>query len=1501
MIGPRFVNQIDSFNGSGFDVIYKQYAEVSLNQPQESLKKFIEDTSTQEELYGVQKELEENTQNPRIPLSGLASLQKGAESYQRSNYVEQVDPAFFDLLEQAGWVKDDVQWKIEPGHVLMYRYKVFRVEPGVELDSGKMIVEAASAGLETHTPNIVLQSHTIPTAQFLGASSSNITMQLFVNAELSEHQPVGTSIKLMEFTKILEEVNLDAILYHRQSFNDSLFLRHPLAKLCKYKPYSNDRLPAKVYDPYSRSLVEGVDLNEYLACTVEDMSSETVEGHPFCSRVTVNFVENYVNQESNLKSQTVGQGQTAYDSFKGLINTLAARWGIQNVAQETAEVANEDAVFDRGTRGGRITEDRRRFSGVKNNFTTSDYPIGTNPEEEKIALDLVSALNVSSSLDYSTEKGGTAGFPFTSVAQAMEHPFTITVRKQAVANLLYGQLGTENVTPFTYEEFMRLGERLILLAVNGRPAGNPYGKFVDVFNKVTEVPTESAYPDMMLPDDFPQPDHAWFNLTDYRDSRERLERLTKSAFDTRRLVGVESAKYRSPEAMPEELKAKEFIPNKWGPAPAANPLLTASEDYKDGIPFSQNPLELKQQAYSTARSMEEWQELTYTMRRAMPTFKIYFKEDLPETEDGTLESNPAWRNLNDVYDLNGIIDIRLSKKQDNPADLLVIRMTNSRQDFMSKYYTVRQLSNKQAIADSRSKRSIRNATTPDEASKSYRALHARGDAKVLREGTRVELRMGYDNNPNNLNIEFTGRIMSANGTDIIEIICQGDGVELLQDIKGVGGKDEELDTTTGKAIAEFLERCPEIQSFGTSGNNTKWFGDVILPVNFGGRSILENIFAPTLYSGWENFGSSLKYSTWAATGAAVATIAAPFTGGLSLVIAGGLGALSTVLFAGGLIVDSFKAAKFMIWGVPFKVYEQTPWEVLQELTLRHPGVICSVVPFGGRSTIFFGYPDQLYFHRPATFAERVVLRNGDATNTFTKTTRRDILKNKQGDRVFGAHDFSREDTNALRQAPGSGVLAYQDASIYQGNGYNKENIPRQPGENKPGELARMAMKPFINYHVVTSMHDIVFNEIKVTTDDVYNAVRVLHPDDSGLVGDADKNFDGSAGFEDYIQTDTIQADDDLIRNYIKLQTLVFHNASNHPLEDLPERYAINSLAKNLENIYSGKLTILGRPKVKPHDIVFIEDFYSGISGPVKVGAVTHVLSYKTGWITEIHPKLVVSHYSATLIDQVRAMKEVAKEVALQNLSTFQSGYIAAQREPEDFGKVLRDNVNSGIRKSLGTAIRGKMITAGVATAAKAYTESYRSAANAAYSTAFKNAGKVNISDFSNASFSTARNASRAGGAPFTAQAAAGRAASKSVGKAGVAFRSLKVASKAAIFLWGIEYAITNYVNWSRTRQPIAFDPLLRGGSPWIMGLWGFLNNSEAQAMAKVVGKMGGQALNIVEAAASKFTGRAVTFDYDVVEKARAGTETAIDAAAGGANRAVRGTTKFFSNLTLGDE
>jgi hypothetical protein len=40
--------------------------------------------------------------------------------------------------------------------------------------------------------------------------------------------------------------------------------------------------------------------------------------------------------------------------------------------------------------------------------------------------------------------------------------------------------------------------------------------------------------------------------------------------------------------------------------------------------------------------------------------------------------------------------------------------------------------------------------------------------------------------------------------------------------------------------------------------------------------------------------------------------------------------------------------------------------VLQELTLRHPGSICSVVPFGNRSTIFFGEPHQNYFFRPPT-------------------------------------------------------------------------------------------------------------------------------------------------------------------------------------------------------------------------------------------------------------------------------------------------------------------------------------------------------------------------------------------------------------------------------------------------------------------------------------------------------------------------------------------------------
>ena len=1336
----RLINSITTTKNTGMTILYKQYYE--LNFGAEGVQQLIASTSTEEEfnLDAVKTAFNAKPQE----YEALVPQDKAAALY-------------LDKVKSLGWMEDPNPFRTTQNSRLLYRYKKFEIDGDIYLDSDRLIIEAGTAGLSTVTPNITLQGHTEPTTQFIGCSDARVTFQFFANAHISDNKPVGTSRKLAQLQEILTQGNKNAIRFHRESFNDGIFIRHPLAKLCKYKSYNREKNKIQVFNPVTGQL-EVEEINEYLFCHTEDVSSETVPGHPFCSRLTVSFLENYIKENTEAIPATVGLGESAYQAGKNLVKTLAKRFGIQKTD---------------GT------------------FSITDRPLAVTSEEIAIAEKLTASLNTTVQIEL-------VKFPdslpirtssMSSVEEVLDSPL-IKNRKSYFRDSLIIQGLDPALTPdpMCYERFGEIMDEIILMVESSESEiYSDYSMSLNVIKNVDAVPNESCYPDMMLPSNQSQPDFAWYNISDGLNSEEEINKMATRVFTMRYELGVQNSEKTGAE-LPDYLKTENYVAAKWIPSPAANPASKNPSGIPGvsipdlGMPFFQSPLDPVQQSMVARKSVEKLGDNSYCMRRAMPTMKLYFKDHLPEQEDTVFASNGFWRNFSDVYDLNAVIDIRVAKSQDNPVDMMVIRLTNSRQDLMSKYFEIKNKDDKAVVADLKTKRAAKKATTPEESQKLLGSLEDNQSDKVIREGTRIELRLGYDNDPNNLNVEFVGRIMSASGTDIIEIVCQGDGVELIQELKGVAGtnqKDWSFDGETGEVITKMLANSPEVASFGSMRNIIDGFGETPLPASFGGRSGVENIFAPPLYNSFARFGQkTAQYAGWA-----LLLGIGPGTQPLVPI------ALKAALIA-GVVADTATVIRTAWSGAPFRVYEQTLWDLLQELTMRHPGTICSVVPFGNRSTIFFGFPDQLYFYRPANYVEKLRFRgikpkkkedwrgnssgtqsSDDPRNTVlgNSTTRRDAIKNNAG--------------------------------FVSRLGLESESVSREEIENfnksAAGSISKDAMKPFITYHLITSDHDIVMNDMQVTSEDVFNAVEIVYPETS-----SDGNFDGSKGFSDYQTTDTILADDDLKKAYIRKQTLVFHNAHKQPLEDMPERYAASNLVKSLENVYKGKIIILGRPNIKPHDVVFIEDFYNKISGPVKVGAVTQVFSYKTGWITEIHPKMLVAPTGSTLMESVLAMKQAAKFRALKNYEIFQTIFTdpKTRGETEDIGKTVR-SIPIAVREAAAQASDYAQAAIALQRSRKAF-EAAKALRNATLFT--------RVTSF---------------GTKFLA---------------------------GPLLAFGLDAAVNRYLSWSRTRQPIAFIPVTRGNKPWVMGLHGFQDNTEMESIKKIASGISANTEDFINRVVEKF-------------------------------------------------
>lgn len=1358
-ISGAYANGMSPGDSNDLEFIYKEYRRIDLER-----LKFSEDVNA---LTNFDFDESEAVVSPLRPKS------------------TEFEKALGELKKQGWQFVDDFQAsEQEPGRVI-FRYRKYKIKdanPGSVMESGRMLVESARISLQTKTVSIPLIGHTVPTAQFLGAADGSATFNIFANAELKdgldEGEPVGTSSSLSKINSIIELVNINAVKYRRIAKNDSIFIKHPMSKLLKYKPYDEQRLD--VYDEDTGEITT-FDPNQYLGCIIQNTESQTVEGLPFCSRFSLSVTENHRAKDSNVRQANEGPSNRIYESSRSLVQKLADKYSIAKngkTFQIGIDTQNSDPDFDVAA---------KLVGSLNDALSAKDFPSvesALNDPDliEKRLRDVKGEIR-------KNYPGRTSIWPLTDINGGETiigmSPFSSDMVNEVVWDLL-------KVTSSAKEKDERF---------------TTYQKDLVEFKGFNLTIDESNYPDMMLPDQTIQPDFFFFNASDQADNKFKKKILGKVR-ERYAKAAEQFAEQVSDQAASRNI-SEDMRPSPGPPQAAPNVVSIGEEkerpekmEFDKG--FVQAPLDGPQQFANVQTAVDGFIDNTYSMRRAMPTFKLYVKEDdvgslsdVDKNRLGRLASSGIWRNFTDFYDISAIVDIRLVKDKHNPADVLVIRMTNTREDIVNKAYEDQTSKLERELSEIQSTKPKGGETKGRDKKANNNVL----DSVMLKEGTKIELRLGYDGDPNHLSVEFSGRVSQLGGGDIVEIVCQGDGVELIQELKGVGVADEfSFNSNTQNLISELLHNSPEVKNFGTINAKTT-VGDIgLFWRGAGGRTAVENIFAPSLFGSWDNFGD--KVTKWAGRGAGVGSffgVPTSIAGPLGTIAGIALGAAVGSLVGGTIgVALGIKDAVFSFFkGSKFTIYEQTIWDVLQELTLRHPGIICDVVNFDRRSTIFFGYPDQLYFSRGPTFEEAVIMGGDDELSatlspvernlqdyTIAKTGRHSLTK------IFSKKELKKNEKNLIDGKAAQKDMILPSGKVVRSNSDDGTLAPATSVGN--GDIAISLMKQYRNYHMITAEHDIIENGMFVNADGVYNSIQVVYPEDSD-----DSNSDGSVGFAKYEKTDEIQADDDLNKDFIKRQTLVFHNA-HKDLDslDLPESYAVSSLCRSLNNVYKGRIKILGRGKMKPHDIVFIYDSYNSIYGPVEVESIVHTFSYGTGWVTEITPNMVVTPTTSTSIIHLNAIQRLTHSFYLRNMKLFYSGAVFNSQGELDNGLD-----NEAFAKE--AAVIGAQ-------------NSIKTLSGSSTAVLVQRAAKDGVSKL---------------------QAARRLKAAKDISKLGLLTKGAKFGLSrtfgASIPLIGdflVDYAVGFYSSWSKYRQPIIFTPVTRNGKPWYTGLYGLNNNTEIDAI-----------------------------------------------------------------------
>lgn len=353
------------------------------------------------------------------------------------------------------------------------------------------------------------------------------------------------------------------------------------------------------------------------------------------------------------------------------------------------------------------------------------------------------------------------------------------------------------------------------------------------------------------------------------------------------------------------------------------------------------------QSKSTGRYMNSYLNEAHLdsrlVRKHYPTFKLFFIE-----EDG---NDTIWRAYDDFYSINTVQEIRIVKQKDNPADLCYLTIVDLFGKFTNQKFANRQDKIVQPLFGSLKDTAFENPL----------------DSLILKDGTAIQVRLGYENDPNKLPIVFNGKIVSVeDNSSIITVMAQGYGAELVQvrktpaDVPGfwsgqVGNYDVNEILTT-------MMHQPELKHFGRwkLGNSlfnftsvradgkTRWSWKPFSPKD-------DNILAPTT----QDIGSIIKVLNpirWVAA-----------------TIFGAFGAKNT------------GSTWYEAWA--FDTYDfsdMTIWEVFQEQMLKHPGFIASPVPYENRATMFFGLPNSDYIFKDTTVIIDKILKTSKSYDDYVR-------------------------------------------------------------------------------------------------------------------------------------------------------------------------------------------------------------------------------------------------------------------------------------------------------------------------------------------------------------------------------------------------------------------------------------------------------------------------------------------------------------------------------------
>ena len=299
-----------------------------------------------------------------------------------------------------------------------------------------------------------------------------------------------------------------------------------------------------------------------------------------------------------------------------------------------------------------------------------------------------------------------------------------------------------------------------------------------------------------------------------------------------------------------------------------------------------------------AKTVEHSVNEEMSLRRAFPGFQILFiEEDSP--------SMALTMAFDDFYEVNAIESINIVHHKEHPASTCTIQLLDlDGALYNRKYKLSHDQKGKLGIPEKQIDKDgniVKSETVTDAPSRPFFST-------MMKEGMKIMVKMGFCNNPEDLETVFIGQLVSFNQGARMTLVCQSYGTELVAQRFGTDPSEnvDFYNANAGDVINAALNR-EEIRHFG------RW--------KLESASLLGRVFG---HDELRPDGRIYSHWSWLETQSDDNIYYPDFSDSWS-------------------IYDK-------AWGhIQFVFYQTTVWEVMAEMSLRIPGHICYPVPYGAVS------------------------------------------------------------------------------------------------------------------------------------------------------------------------------------------------------------------------------------------------------------------------------------------------------------------------------------------------------------------------------------------------------------------------------------------------------------------------------------------------------------------------------------------------------------------------